>query len=119
MIPDGHKKGQFPISLAEYIKKPKKNVAVLILSYCLGQYCGEKSFMPAGCIVCIVSLLPFVFSLSLFCFTLNSIYVRYFKLFSRFHFEMDVQLSCTECISKIIYISKQSLMSQVLFRSQH
>lgn len=108
MMPDGHKNGQRQFSMfsAECIEKPKRHVTVFILSYCLGRYCGEKKMMHTGCIICIFSLPPFVFSLSLFCFTLNLIYVQYFKIFGRFHFEMDVQLSGTEHNSKIIYVSR-------------
>lgn len=110
-------KDSFCMFLAGCSKKPKKHVTVFILSYCLGRYCGEKSLVHAGCIICIFSLLPFVFSLPLLCFTFNLIYVH-FKIFSSYHFEMDNQLSGTEHTSKIIYDSRQSLKSQILFRSQ-
>lgn len=72
--------------------------------------------MHAAWIICSFSLLlfGFVFSPSLFCFTLNLICVQYLCIFSRYHLEMDVQLSCSEHISQIICFKTEFGESSIL-----
>lgn len=127
-MPDDHEKGQnqFCMFLAEHIKKPKKTCNCIYIELLFGQILWGKGWMlHATWIIFIFSLLSFewfwffggffgFFPPSFFCFTLKLIYVQYLCIFSRFHLEVDVQLSCTERISHIICFKTEFGESSVL-----
>lgn len=67
------KRTLFATFLAEYIKNSKKTVAVFMLSYYLGRYCGEEK----GFILYYLYFLFNVFSVFWFFFTFHLTLVMY------------------------------------------